>query len=132
MALRLASLLAIAAGAGLLALAVVTGQAEVGLLVVVPFIIGSGPLPLAGTLLVAAGIVGLFVATARHAAPRPPPGSPTGAEPGEGQRRTEAGGVIMIGPIPIVLGTDRRTAILAALGGVLALLGVVVALILWG
>lgn len=132
MALRLVSLLAVLAGGGLLAYAVVTGQAEVGLFVVVPFVVGSGPVPLAGALLVMAGMFGLFAASARSLGPEQPP-RPTEPSPtADEEPRTEAGGVVMIGPIPIVLGSDRRTAILAALGGVLVLLGLIVAVLIYG
>lgn len=132
MALRLLSLLAILAGGGLVAVAVVTGQAEVGLLLVVPFVVGSGPLPLVGTLLLFLGMVGFFVGTARRVT------SPRGRARREmsmsdaEEPRTEGGGLIMIGPIPIVVGSDRRTALLAALGGILVLLGLILAWLLAG
>lgn len=132
MALRTLSLMALIAGAGVLAYAAVTGQAEVGLLLVVPFIVGSGPLPFAGALLVLLGTVGLVAGTARRLAPPGPTSTSQTAPPDEETTRTEAGGVVMIGPIPIVLGSDRRTAILAALGGVLVLLGLIVVVLLWG
>lgn len=133
MTIRGLSLLAVAAGVGMLAVAVATGRAEVGLLVVVPFVVGSGPLPVAGVLLVMVGMVGLFVGTARDLQPPPSAGaSPGPKEPVEGTGETRAGGVVMIGPIPIVVGSDRRTAILAALGGVLVLLGLVVWIVVYG
>jgi len=36
--------------------------------------------------------------------------------------RTSAGGAVLIGPIPIVLGGDRRTAVLALVLGLMALI----------
>lgn len=127
MRIRVASLLAAIAGAGLLAYAVATGRADVGLLVLVPFVVGSGPLPLLGTLLVFAGLVGW---TFSMATPTRRVQDPASADPSQGDDGdVRAGGVIMLGPIPIVLGTDRRTALLAALGGLLVLLGVIVYLL---
>ena len=35
------------------------------------------------------------------------------SDTGERERRTSAGGVVLIGPIPIVLGSDNRTALIA-------------------
>lgn len=133
MALRLVFLLAILVGGGLLAVAVATGQAEVGLLLVVPFVVGSGPLPFVGTLLLFFGMVGFFLGTARRVtSPTGRARSDAGTSRAAEEPRTEGGGLIMIGPVPIVVGSDRRTALLAALGGILVLLGLIVAWLLAG
>lgn len=145
---RLAGLV-LAGGAALVAYAVWLGQAEVGLFVVFPFLVGHGPVALAGMVLLFAGFVALFFAFAvgppawpgdrggwgpvhgpgrsREAAERGP------EQPPEGDRsasRAEGGGVVLIGPIPIVFGTDRRWAVLAALGGVLLVLALLVVFLL--
>lgn len=138
MRIRALSVLALLVGAGILVFAVWTGRAEVGLLVVVPFVVGSGPVTLAGVGLLFVGLTGLFFslgsrrptgARRRMAEPMDedldPDGGGNGAEGG-----FEAGGVVMLGPIPIVLGTDRRAALLALLVGVLVLLGVIVVLLM--
>jgi len=49
-----------------------------------------------------------------------------GLEPG---RRTSAAGVIMIGPIPIVLGSDQRTTIMTLVVAVVVLLIIILFLI---
>jgi uncharacterized protein (TIGR00304 family) len=64
----------------------------------------------------AVGILAIFVAILRSAR-------------GTGQVR--GGGVVMIGPVPIVFGTDKESArILILLGIVLILLGIVLMIIL--
>ena len=49
------------------------------------------------------------------------------------KRETKTGGVIIIGPLPIVFGSDKSVAIVAAIIGiVLTALAIVLTLILWG
>lgn len=131
--LRELSAAALVAGAAVSAYAVWMGQAEVGLLVIVPFLVGTGPLALLGIGLLFLGFIGIswWAMTRPFAAQQtgpPPPGAQhTRPAPKEAEPRTETrgGGVILLGPIPIVLGTDRRTALLAAVGGILLLLGLI-------
>lgn len=132
--LRELSVAALLGGAAVSAYAVWTGQAEVGLLVIVPFLVGTGPLALLGIGLLFAGFVGLSwwamtrPLTAPDTSPPPPGAQHTRPAPEEGAHQeegTRGGGVILLGPIPIVLGSDRRTALLAAVGGILLLVGLI-------
>jgi uncharacterized protein (TIGR00304 family) len=101
-ALGLASLLA---GGLLLAYAATTGDVRVGLFLIVPFVYGTGLAPFLGILLVMAGL--FMVAASSFAGVLPPRGN---GEWVEGERRVESrsGGVVLLGPIPIVWGSDRR------------------------
>ncbi len=47
----------------------------------------------------------------------------------ESERRTSAAGVIMIGPIPIVLGSDRRTTIIALVMALVVLMMIILFLV---
>lgn len=109
------------------------GDLQVALVFLVPVIYGTGPWGVLGVLLFM-GAVGAFAADAISEVPRRPPsdrgsgfppggdeaGRPGSAEPGHETGSGEddggwlrGGGVIMLGPIPIVLGSDRRTAMIA-------------------
>lgn len=139
--LAVLAVLAVVGGAGLLSYAVWTGQAEVGLLLVFPFVIGEGPVALAGTGLLFVGFAALMFSWMLG------PLGPTGAaregrpagprRPGEGETtdagsRVEGGGggIVMIGPIPIVFGSDARWATLAGLAGLLVLAGLILLFLL--
>lgn len=130
MDLRVPALVILAAGAGLTAYAVAVGQARVGLLLIVPYLVGTGPLAAAGVGLLFLGVVLTFASLARRPPQMrevpPPAWPPDGSwrDP-EADKEVRGGGVILIGPVPIVLGSDRRIALLAALAGVLLLLGLV-------
>ncbi|MGD2249242.1 MAG: DUF131 domain-containing protein [Candidatus Methanofastidiosia archaeon] len=68
-------------------------------------LIGLGMLVIAaGVIIMAAGIVGSIA----H------------SESGD-HEQVKAGGIILIGPIPIVFGTDRTMVLLSILGGILVL-----------
>lgn len=151
--LRSLAALALLGGGGLVAWAIALGQAEVGVFLVFPFLVGRGPVALAGLVLLFVGFTGLF---SSFALGRRVPGGgrdrwrgrrsdrdagadhgrvetaspPEAGEAGTGDRRVEGGGVILIGPVPIVFGSDRRWATLAALGGLLLVLGLIVVVLL--
>ena len=114
-ALGLASLLA---GGLLVAYAAMRGDVRVGLFLIVPFVYGTGLAPFLGMLLVMAGLFMLAVSSFTGMLPPrgawaeddgragPPAG---GAASGERwQSRSRHGGVVLLGPIPIVWGSDRR------------------------
>lgn len=98
-ALGLASLLA---GGLLIAYAAMQGNVRVGLFLIVPFVYGTGLAPFLGMLLVMAGLFMLAVSSFTGMVP------PRG-EWVEGERRVESrsGGVVLLGPIPIVWGHGR-------------------------
>lgn len=95
----------------LFSLSVATSESEVGIFVIFPFIIADGPIALVAALLLIVGmamiVIGFFsaISESQHEISR---GStyPT-TEPKTEKR---AGGVLLIGPIPIIFGSDSRMA----------------------
>ncbi len=124
-----------AGGVVLIAAAVAAGEAEVSLLVVFPVFSGSSPLFLLGTLLIVMSfIVGfLMLALGQMQA------GGAGNWPIDGARETGApvstkkgfGGVVLVGPVPIAFGSDRRIALIMLIVGIvlaIVFLGVLIAL----
>jgi uncharacterized protein (TIGR00304 family) len=93
-------------GAGLLVLGIVVllvaiaeGEASVALVVIIPVIYGGGALLVLAVLLIFAGFLLLSASFARRA--------PREEGPTENETKREFGGVVLIGPIPIVFGSAR-------------------------
>jgi uncharacterized protein (TIGR00304 family) len=131
------------AGLLTLALAVSRGEASVYLIVIIPVVVGTGTLALLGILLVFVGFFLTFLLgfTAppppMAAGPVYPPMTSTpeaGSEgPSEGPRKRRWGGVVFLGPIPLVFGSDpQMTRTMLILGAILfvALLALTIALVL--
>jgi uncharacterized protein (TIGR00304 family) len=134
---RTAAALTLAAAVAVLAYGVAVGDLNVALVVVFPVVYGTGPVGFVGIALLMLTVFLWFAGTARAAVDaaretpwtrdaHAPPVSSRGDERGsswdeEPGRRTRGGGVIMLGPIPIVFGTDKRTA-LVMMGLMLALM----------
>lgn len=126
-------LLLIAGGVALLAYGLSTGRISVALPVIVPVFYGSFPELLLSALLIMGGLVLLFFAGTRRdngtAGGMPDETARPSSSPETSKRETKArarptiGGVVILGPIPIVWGSDRRIALVALL---LALLLMVV------
>lgn len=120
-----------------LALAVTRGEASLFLIVIIPVVVGTGPLALLGILLV---FVGFFLTFFLWNAGGPmPPGIPVEVRepvtpeipPGRPPSR-RWGGVVFLGPIPLVFGSDpQMTRLMLVLGVILslALLGLTLALL---
>lgn len=126
------------AGLATLAVAFTRGEADLYLILVIPVIVGTGPLALLGILLV---FVGFFLTFFFWNAGAIPPVTPSGATPDVSpteapEHRTPSrrwGGVVFLGPIPLVFGSDPRMArVMLLLGAVLfvALLVVTIAFLL--
>ena len=122
------------AGLLTLALAVSRGEASVYLLLVIPAVVGTGPLAFLGILLV---FVGLFLTSFLWSARLPIPSGPGTERPAETSpaipRPRRWGGVIFLGPLPLVFGSDpQMTRTMLLLGAILflALLALTVALLL--
>lgn len=117
------------AGVVLVAAAVATGEAEVSLLVIFPVFSGSGPMFLVGTALIALSFIAGFVLLAMGQAevepiPRRPP-EVRGVEPAPTVEK-KYGGFVLVGPFPIAFGSDKSTAM------IMLIVGVVLAVILLG
>ncbi len=115
-------LLMLMAGIALLAWAVSSGDAELYLVVIIPVITGTGPVFAGGAILFMLGLMVTFLGLSMRAAESmdlhegPPPTPATGSSPGPqagappASGGTEFGGVIFLGPIPIVFGKGQRTS----------------------
>lgn len=122
------------AGLATLALAVSRGEASVYLLLVIPAVVGTGPLAFLGILLV---FVGLFLTSFLWSGKMRVPSGPDTAEPTGTSpaipRPRRWGGVIFLGPLPLVFGSDpQMTRTMLILGAILflALLALTIALLL--
>jgi uncharacterized protein (TIGR00304 family) len=108
-------------GIGLIALSIMTGEGSVYLALFIPVFAGSGPLGIAGIACIAGaffsyfyGLVEDFRVLGEEA------GEGGRAVPREGKRPVEgghartgrgmkSGGVVLIGPIPIIFGSDKKS-----------------------
>jgi len=115
--LSLLALACLAAGVALLAYGAATGQGQVTLFIIFPMFTGTGLAPLAGMLLIVAAMFLWFASLAGFtagsgagpgsAAPSTPPqqSAPPAASPSR-----KFGGVVFLGPIPVVFGSDARVS----------------------
>jgi uncharacterized protein (TIGR00304 family) len=116
--LRALGVALIIGGAMLLGLAILNEEASVALIFIIPVIYGVGPLAAAAVLLVFIGISLVMLSVTLRMANE----QGSDAEP---SKKREFGGVVLIGPVPIVFGsarTFRWTWALAALSLVVLLL----------
>jgi uncharacterized protein (TIGR00304 family) len=94
-------------GAALITASVITGEASVAVVLIFPVIYGGGVLLLGGIVCIMVGFMAsFFMAAGRDDA------TERGAT--EEDAGAKAGGVLMIGPVPIIFGSDRRMALVAA------------------
>jgi len=115
-------LLMLFGGIGLFGWAVARGEAEFYLVVIIPVITGTGAVFAAGVLLFMIGLMVTFFAMSLRSAERMPKeyedGRSQAASPGQAPQQgapspqggAEFGGVIFIGPIPIVFGKGPRSS----------------------
>jgi uncharacterized protein (TIGR00304 family) len=107
----LVSIVLLVASAVLLVASVATGDGEFGLFVIFPFIVAWGPLAIAGSALLLLAMLCAFVwiwRAGEGVAAGGESGSPSPG--GTVQHEKKFGGVVMIGPIPIVFGSDKKIA----------------------
>jgi uncharacterized protein (TIGR00304 family) len=118
-----------------LAVAVSRGEASLYLIVVIPAVVATGPLAFLGILLVFGGFFLTFFLRPIGAVALPPTATeavPPGP-PGDASQTRRWGGVIFLGPIPLVFGSDpQMTRTMLVLGVILffLLLGLTLALLL--
>lgn len=132
-ALRALAALCAVAALGLFGYAVTTGEAKVGLFLIFPYLVGTGGLALLAMALLFAAFVLWTLGTFRDASRSatrvgpPPAGEPASRE----ERRASSGGVVLLGPIPIVWGSDRRILPwMIVAGAVLLVLAIVLSIVL--
>ena len=118
------------AGVAALAVGFAQGEASFSLFVIFPVITATGAWSALGIVLLIAGFFSIFLTwTSGMPAERPPP---TGPAPGPtlpasappAQRRW--GGVVFLGPVPVVFGSDAKIARWMIVVGVLLFIGLVV------
>lgn len=122
------SLLLFLAGVACIIAGIATGQGEVGIFIIFPFVAGSGWLLLLGVMLLFLSLLALlFTGVPREEGIQVPLGRYR-----DGQTEKKMGGLILIGPLPIVIASDRTLAlVLLLLGVVLAVTFFVVLPALW-
>jgi len=115
-------LLMLIGGIALLGWAISQGDAEFYLFIIFPVVTGTGPIFAGGALLFMVGLIVTFFALSLRAAERmaeenedaPVQTTPPGQAPQAGapapRGGAEFGGVIFIGPIPIVFGKGQRSS----------------------
>lgn len=128
-AAALVPVLLLAAGVGLVAVALAEGGASLALVLVVPVVVGRSLEFALGVLLLIAGLLTLPLAF-----PPPATSDEVGAGSPPGGASSDVGGLVLIGPVPIFFGRYRslptRTRVLVAILGALALVAAAVALAL--
>lgn len=127
-AVRFLGLGLFAAGVASIAVAFWLGEATLSLVVIIPVITATGPWAVAGILLIVAGFIVTFLtwpARPSTGPMEPPMERETSETPTQSGPRRRWGGVVFLGPIPIVFGSDARvtqTMLVLALVLFLALL----------
>ncbi len=135
--LKLAALGLIVIGIVVLAVGAINGDGEFIILLFIPVYRGTGPYALGGGLLIFLGIVVGLIYLFKTYVPAPyqepagasrSPGSTQGAPHASSPRH---GGVVFLGPIPIVWGSDARTTLYTIIIGIIIVTAVLVAIFLY-
>lgn len=107
----------IVAGAAVLSVALTQGEATLSLFVIFPVITAAGPWAGLGILLLVAGFFALFLtlplwfaATGTESTEREPGTLPSATRPPPSASPRRWGGVVFLGPVPIVFGSDATVA----------------------
>jgi uncharacterized membrane protein len=135
--LKMAAFGLIALGVAVLAIGAASGDGELIILLFIPVYRGSGPYALGGGLLIFLGIVVGLIYMFKRYAPAPQQQTPgTSRAPGGGQGaapagRPRTGGVIFLGPIPIVWGSDAKTSLYTIIIGIIVITAVMVSVFLY-
>lgn len=113
-------------GIAVLLVALAEGDASVALVVIIPIVYGGGALLVLAILLIFAGFLLLSLSSVQRVRQEGPPA--------DNEVKKEFGGVVLIGPIPIVFGSARALrgtwamAALAALSLIILLLFLLIVL----
>lgn len=107
----LAALLLFASGVALIIASISNGEGEVGLFLIFPFIVIQGWIGAVGSLLLVLAIISMFIGlwTSATQFPGQAPDGTDSPTPVARPKR-DYGGVVLIGPIPIVFGSDEKIA----------------------
>ena len=120
-------------GIALVAATVATGETDVSVVLVFPVFSGSSLLFLLGVLLIVASFITGFAMVGVGQIESGPGQIAQNQAPPESasSRRTEYGGVVLIGPVPIAFGSNKRIALVMLVIGVVTvvlILGLLLAL----
>src|SRR5512137_322664 len=119
-----AGIVAIIAGA-------LTGDIQVGLaFFFIPYLSSSSALGALAILLVFGGIAVMMLDAVSSWGRMGPAGDEERTREPDGGPKKEFGGVVLIGPLPIVFGSSSRAALLALVAGALLLMAMLIALFL--
>lgn len=124
-------------GVILLAVGAMTGDGEFYLLLFIPVYKGTGPYALGGGLLIFLGIIVGIIYLFRSYVPPPyqeEPGAsqaPGGAQGAPPAGKPKHGGVVFLGPVPIVWGSDAKTTLHTIIIGIIVVTIVLVAIFLY-
>lgn len=133
----MAALGLIALGVAVLAIGAASGDGELIILLFIPVYRGTGPFALGGGLLIFLGIIVGLVYMFKRYAPTPYEPGPSGSQtPASGQGtapvgRPKTGGVVFLGPIPIVWGSDAKTTLYTIIIGIIVIIIVMVSIFLY-
>jgi uncharacterized protein (TIGR00304 family) len=135
--LKLGALGLIVIGIVVLAVGALSGDGEFIILLFIPVYRGTGPYALGGGLLIFLGIVVGLIYLFKTYVPAPyqdthgksqAPGGKQGAPPMGGSKH---GGVVFIGPVPIVWGSDAKTTLYTIIIGIIVVTTVLLAIFLY-
>ncbi len=127
------------AGVACLIFGYLRGEASLSLFVIFPIVTATGGWSALGILLIIAGFFGFVLTGPSWAGPVPVP--PEGREPAPASTGAPAavagrrwGGVVFLGPVPVVFGSDAKIARWMILVGLLLFVGLVVLTVIsvWG
>lgn len=129
--LRLLGPALMAGGVAALAWGFVHGEASLNLFLIFPVITATGGWSALGILLLIAGFFSLFLTwTPMSPSEATPPAASPPSAPGVGPTPSAAarrwGGVVFLGPVPVVFGSDARVAKWMIVVGALLFIGLVV------
>ena len=120
-------------GIACIAAAVATGQAEVDLVVIFPVFSGASGLFLLGTaLIILSFLAGFAVLALTHTEEIVERASNSGPPRPAIETKTHYGGVVLIGPVPIAFGSDKKTAVLMLVLGIAMAIALVSILLMLG
>jgi uncharacterized protein (TIGR00304 family) len=117
--LRLVGVGALVAGAALTAVGLYHGDVVFALILIFPVLVSTGGIGALGMMLLALGVVALVFD--RFLDGPVSEEEDQGAETERTGGSTEFGGVVLIGPIPIIFGSNPRTALIAAAVAIIVL-----------
>ncbi len=110
--LRLIGMGALVVGAALIAVGIYQGDVVVALVLIFPVLVSTGGIGALGIVLLALGVLALVFDRFMDGSVSEEGGQ--GEETERARGSTDYGGVVLFGPIPIIFGSNPRTALVAA------------------